>query len=84
MKYKMTDIELVNKLSDILKNYTLVDSIITSDTKLVDDVGLNSLELMSISGDLEDEFNIEIPEKISSTFRTVGDVVNYLKKNIND
>ena len=58
MKYKMTDIELVNKLSDILKNYTLVDSIITSDTKLVDDVGLNSLELMSISGDLEDEFNI--------------------------
>ncbi len=54
---------------------------ITRDSVLVDDLGLSSLEVISIVADFEDQFDIEIPDRIIPTFRTVGDVVDYLEDN---
>jgi len=32
--------------------------------------------------EFEEEFGIEIPERVIPSLRTVGDVVNYLEKNV--
>lgn len=45
---------------------------------LVQDLGINSLDLIEISMKLEERFNIHIPDRKISKFRTVQDILNYL------
>lgn len=52
-------------------------------TELVNDLGLNSLDVMNVVVAFEDEFEIEIPDRVISGFRTVGDIADYLVKKIN-
>ena len=52
---------------------------ITEETNLIDDLGLNSLELAELVYVFEEEFNIEIPDRDIVNFRTVNDIVSYLK-----
>ncbi len=74
---------MFEKTVDILKEYVEdVDEEITRESALVDDLGLSSLEVISIVADFEDEFDIEIPDRIIPTLRTVGDIVDYLEENV--
>lgn len=54
---------------------------ISMDSSLVEDLGLSSLEVINLVLAFEDEFEIEIPERIIPTMHTVGDIVAYLEKN---
>jgi acyl carrier protein len=45
------------------------------DSKLGDDLGLDSIELVELVIDLERRFHIEIPDQRVETLRTVQDVV---------
>lgn len=66
----------------ILGEYVDCDpSEITSESALVDDLGLSSLEVINIVADFEDEFDVEVPDRVIPTLRTVGDIVNYLEEN---
>ena len=74
---------MFEKTVDILKEYVEdVDEEITRESALVDDLGLSSLEVISIVADFEDEFDIESPDRIIPTLRTVGDIVDYLEENV--
>ena len=53
---------------------------ITRDSALVDDLGLSSLEVISLVAAFEDEFNVEVPDRVIPTLRTVGDIVDYLEE----
>ena len=44
---------------------------------IIEDLGINSYDIVSIVGNFEDEFDIEIPEKDIRMFKTIEDVVNY-------
>ncbi len=67
---------------DLLSEFVDVDpSDISEDTALVDDLGLSSLDVIKIVSAFEDEFDVEIPDRIIPTFRTVGDVVKFLEEN---
>ncbi len=66
----------------ILGEYVDCDpSEITAESALVDDLGLSSLEVINIVADFEDEFDVEVPDRVIPTLRTVGDIVNYLEEN---
>lgn len=52
---------------------------ITLDAELVNDLGINSLELADLVLICEEEFDIEISDDDLRTFATVGDVVKYLE-----
>lgn len=65
----------------ILNEFVENGSEITRDSALVDDLGLSSLQVISIVSEFENEFNIEIPDRVIPTLRTVGDIVDYLEKN---
>lgn len=54
---------------------------ITKDSALVDDLGLSSLDVINIVSEFEGEFDVEIPDRIIPTLRTVGDIVDYLEEN---
>ena len=74
---------MFDKTVEILKEYIDNDEVeITRDSALVDDLGLSSLEVINIVAAFEDEFGIEVPDRIIPTLRTVGDIVDYLEKNV--
>lgn len=51
---------------------------ISLDAELINDLGINSLELADLILMCEEKFGIEIKDEDIHKFITVGDVVNYL------
>lgn len=52
---------------------------VTEDSRLFDDLGFDSLAIMMLAMNIEDEFNITFDGPMN--FITVKDVLNYLEKN---
>ena len=55
-----------------------VDSM-TADSKLVDDLKADSLDIVELVTSLEEEYNIEISDEDIKNIRTVGDVVRFIE-----
>ena len=53
---------------------------VTGDTKLVEELGFDSLALMMLSMEIEDAFGFRFSEFVR--FETVGDVCGYLESRI--
>ena len=53
---------------------------ITLDTNLIDDIGADSLDVVELIMNLEDEFGIAIPDEDAAQLYTVRRIVEYLEK----
>lgn len=73
---------MLEKLKELLgKVLPEVDmSKVTEETKLVEELGFDSLALMMLSMEIEDAFNFKFAEFVR--FETVGDVCGYLESRI--
>ena len=70
---------MFEKVRDILvEELQLKESDVTLDAELVNDLGINSLELADLVMLCEEKFDIEISDEDIRKFLTVGDIVNYL------
>lgn len=73
---------MLDQLKEILGN--IVPDIdldeVTEDSRLVDDLGFDSLALMMLSMEIEDAFDFKFTELVP--FETVGDVCGYLESRI--
>lgn len=68
-------------VSDVIFETTgEMENPITLDTKLIDDLGIDSLDAIEIIINLEQKFNISIDEKETADFKTIKDVIDYLIK----
>ncbi|MBR6796191.1 MAG: acyl carrier protein [Clostridia bacterium] len=54
---------------------------ITDDSNIIDDLGADSLDLVEILMELENELNITISDDDALKLKTVNDVVAFLEKN---
>ena len=71
---------MIEKLTNIIREYTGDDSIsINENTVLISDLGLSSLDLVNLVCTVEDEFDVEIPDRAIKDFKTVGDVMNFIE-----
>lgn len=61
------------KILEILREYTDAENI-TEDSDILEDLELSSLEVFGMLSNLEDEFDITIPEKTVRKIITVGDL----------
>ncbi|CAM2868301.1 acyl carrier protein [Hathewaya histolytica] len=50
------------------------------ESKLIEDLGVDSLEIFEIVMSLEEEFDVEIPNEDIEGIKTVGEVVSYIEK----
>lgn len=74
---------MIEKIIDILADFTTLEKdMITEKTSLVTDLGLSSLDVINVVVAFEDEFDIEIPDQKIKELVTVGDIVEYLERNI--
>lgn len=69
--------EKVKKI--LVDELQLKESDVTCDAELINDLGINSLELADLAMTCEEEFDIEIQEDDIRKFLTVGDIVDYLE-----
>ena len=70
------------KLKKIISEQLYVDeSKITMDSDIVEDFEADSIEMVDIVMDIEDEFGIEIPDDAMETMHRIGDVVEYIDAN---
>lgn len=71
---------MYDRIKDVLvSKLQLNENEITPDSELVNDLGINSLELADLVMECEEEFNIEIDDNSIRGFVTVGDVAKYLE-----
>ncbi len=74
---------MLEKVKEIIQNYTeLPAGEITLETDLVKDLDLNSLDVVNIVVTFEDEFDIEIPDRVISSLTKVVDIVKYLEEHV--
>ena len=52
---------------------------VTDDKHIVDDLGADSLHIVELVMQFENEFDIEIPDEDAESLLTVGDVKQYLR-----
>ena len=72
---------MLDKLTAIIREYMDDNSIeITESTILIADLGLSSFDLVQLASIVEDELDVEIPDRMIKTFKTVGDVISFLDK----
>jgi len=72
---------VLEQLQAILRDYTGDNSIVLEqDTRLTADMGLDSYDLISLLGQTEDHFGIEIPDRAVLQMITAGDVAGYIQK----
>ena len=75
---------IFNKLKALIAEQLGVDEdTITLEATFVEDLGVDSLDLVELSMALEDEFGIEeMAEEDMANIKTVGDLVEYLGKHL--
>ena len=77
--------EIFNELKEIVLDYLGDDDIeVSEDSVLTDDLGLTSLDLISIVGDVEDSFGIRVEDEAMESIETVGDVLDHIEGRLGD
>ena len=52
---------------------------LSMETRLVEDLGADSLDIVELVMEFEDEFGISLPDEEVAKMKTIGDAVNYIK-----
>ena len=55
---------------------------VTRNTSFQEDVGADSLDIVELVMELEEEFEITIPDEEAEKIKTVGEAIDYIKKEI--
>lgn len=81
MTNKMTDETLEARLKKIVSEELGVEeSKISLESKFIDDLGADSLDIVELVMNLEEEFECEIPDEEAERIVSVGDALNYIEK----
>lgn len=72
---------MLEELKEVICNYVDVEpENITEDSRFVEDLGFTSYDFMSMVGELEENYDIEVEEREVVRIMTVGDAIQYLEK----
>ncbi|MCI6887980.1 MAG: acyl carrier protein [Lachnospiraceae bacterium] len=72
---------MLDELKEIICNYVDVNpEDVNEDSRFVEDLGFTSYDFMSMVGELEEQYDIEVEEREVVRIMTVGDAIQYLEK----
>ncbi len=69
---------MLEKINEIISNYVDLEEPITEETSLRGDLGMSSLDLINLAVEVEDTFDVMIPDKEINSMNTVKDLITYL------
>jgi len=74
---------IFDKVVTLIESQLPVDAgKVTMDSRLFEDLGADSANVMMLVMDLEQEFDITVEDEVFANIRTVGDIVRYLEENL--
>ena len=80
----MSRVEILHKMQLVIQDQMgNKDIVLTEDTKL-DDLGVDSIELMEFIINLEDQFALEISDDTIDHMDKVADLLDYLSEQLNN
>ena len=77
----MSDVlERVKKI--VVDNLDVDADKVVESASFIDDLGADLLDLVELVMAFEEEFNIEIPDDVQESIRSVGDAVTHIKAHV--
>ena len=74
---------IIEKLKGIIAEQLGVDEDeVTAEANIQEDLGADSLDIVDLITTIEDEFDLSIPDEAVEEIKTVGDIANYIEKNV--
>lgn len=71
---------MLEKLAQMISNYVEVEpSDVKPESRFMEDLKFTSFDFMSMLGEVEDTFEVEIEEEKAAGIRTVQEAVDYLE-----
>jgi len=75
--------EIFDKVKRIIvEQLGVAETSVEMESSFIDDLGADSLDIVELVMALEEEFDMEIPDSDAEKVVTVGDVVEYIKENV--
>jgi acyl carrier protein len=77
----MSEKEIFDKLINVFSiviNRNVDAERINMDSKIVEDLGVNSIGLVYLAVALEEEFDVDMSNASLESFKTIRDVINYI------
>jgi len=76
---------MFEKLVNIIFNYVEVEpEDVHPESRFMEDLGFTSFDFMSMLGEIEDEFDVEVQQEEAANIRTVQEAVSYLEKLVSE
>ena len=63
----------------LIEQLRVTNKEITAETRIKEDLGADSLDILQLLMTLEEQRGVTIPDEALATFATVGDIVEYLE-----
>ena len=77
----MSEEKIVKDLKNIISDYVEIEGAFSTSMSLQGDIGLDSFGLISMVNQIENNFNIRIPDYEFSHFVKLSDLVSYIHDN---
>ena len=69
-----------NRIKSIIADQLgVAEEQVKPESKFIEDLGADSLDIVELIMAMEEEFQTEIPDEDAENIRTVGDAVNYVQ-----
>jgi acyl carrier protein len=81
----VTDEQIQQKVVDIVCEHLSVNKDqVKPETSFIEDIGADSLDIVELVMELEEEFDIQIPDDQAEKIKTVGEAVEHIKKAVRE
>ena len=80
----MSRVEILQKMQHVIQEQLGREDIVLTEATKLDDLGVDSIELMEFIINLEDEFALEISDNTIDHMDKVSDLLDYLSEQLNN
>ena len=80
----MSRVEILQEMQLVIQEQLDREDIVLTEATKLNDLGVDSIELMEFIINLEDEFSLEISDKTIDHMDKVSDLLDYLSEQLNN